>query len=224
MPIQLQPFEWMYTIVERGKGEKLSAILAEENVLFSIGFVGRGTAQRKAYCYLGVGESEKDIVACPVPKDRVRILMDRLVQKLRLDKPGKGIVFTIPVNRLGRKALAWQNPKATEHGGGSAMEAGVHNLMMVIMNHGYADDVMDTALEAGAPGGTVLRGSGAGFKHAEKFLGITIQPDKDVLMIVAEETVCAAIMDRVIEDHGVGKPAHAVSFSMPICNMAGFSA
>lgn len=216
MPTQMQPFEWMYTIVERAKGEKLSVILAEEKVLLSIGFVGRGTARKKAYCYLGVGESEKAIVACPVPGAQVPALMDRLTKRLRLDGPGRGIVFTVPMNRLGRKALPQQE-------GDIPMEKAEHSLLMVIMNHGYADDVMDTALEAGATGGTVLRGSGAGFEHAEKFLGITIQPDKDVLMIVAADTTCDAIIEKVLTNHGAGKPAHAISFSMPICHMAGFT-
>ena len=103
------------------------------------------------------------------------------------------------------------------------METPSHQLIIAIMNHGYADDVMDTARDAGAPGGTVLKAHGAGWKQAEKFLGITLQPDKDLLMILAPEKDCAGILSAVVERHGPGHDARTVAFALPVSHAAGLA-
>ena len=43
-----------------------------------------------------------------------------------------------------------------------------HELIVVILNEGYADLVMDAARAAGAGGGTVLHAKGTGSKRGEK--------------------------------------------------------
>ena len=60
-----------------------------------------------------------------------------------------------------------------------------HELIMAIMNEGYSDTVMDAARSAGAGGGTVLHAKGTGRARAEKFFGVSLADEKDVVYIVA---------------------------------------
>lgn len=60
-------------------------------------------------------------------------------------------------------------------------------LIVTIVNRGYSDEVMDAAREAGAQGGTILYSRGAGVHETETFFGIPIQPEKELVLILAKE-------------------------------------
>ena len=96
-----------------------------------------------------------------------------------------------------------------------------HELIMVIMNEGYSDTVMDAARSAGAGGGTVLHAKGTGTAIAEKFYGISLAEEKEMVFIVTRAEDKRAIMEGVTEKAGLNTPARAVSFSLPVSETAG---
>ena len=59
-----------------------------------------------------------------------------------------------------------------------------HEAIFCIVNSGYSDDVMEVAKKFGARGGTVINARGTADKQAEKFFGVTVQPEKEIVMIV----------------------------------------
>ena len=64
-----------------------------------------------------------------------------------------------------------------------------HELIICIVNTGFTDVVMDAAKEAGARGGTVVHGRGTANKEAEEFFGISVQPDKEMVMILVSSDI-----------------------------------
>ena len=57
-------------------------------------------------------------------------------------------------------------------------------LVVCIINAGFSQNVVEVARNAGAKGGTIVRGRGTANPEAEEFFGLTIQPDKEVLLIL----------------------------------------
>lgn len=96
-------------------------------------------------------------------------------------------------------------------------------LIVTICNHGYAEEIMDSAKSAGARGGTVLRGRSTAIYEETKFFGITLHPEKDVILIVSKAESGNKIMSAITADHGAGKKAHALCFSVPIDETLGFN-
>ena len=96
-----------------------------------------------------------------------------------------------------------------------------HELITVIANEGHTDEVMDAARSAGAAGGTVLHAKGTGAQRAEKFLGVSLADEKEVVLIVSKAGEKAAIMKAIADNCGVGTPSGAISFSLPISSVAG---
>ena len=96
-----------------------------------------------------------------------------------------------------------------------------HELIVVILNEGYSDFVMDAARSAGAGGGTVLHAKGTGSRRAEKFFGVSLAEEKDLIYIVAHSDEKAAIMRAISEAAGPGTKAGAICFSLPISSVAG---
>lgn len=97
------------------------------------------------------------------------------------------------------------------------------DLIITIVNHGCSDIVMDAAKIEGATGGTVLTGRGLGSKEAEKFFGISIQPEKEVVLIVVKHEDKNAIMKSICNLAGLETEAHGISFSVPIEDAVGIS-
>ncbi|HHZ11867.1 MAG TPA: P-II family nitrogen regulator [Acholeplasmataceae bacterium] len=98
-----------------------------------------------------------------------------------------------------------------------------YRVIFAISNHGYSQEVMETAKKAGARGGTVLRGRSSAIHEETKFFGITIHPEKDILMIVAPLEDTEKIMSAISNNHGVGTEAHTLCFSLEIDNLIGFN-
>ena len=96
-----------------------------------------------------------------------------------------------------------------------------YELIYVILNEGHSDMVMDAARSAGATGGTVMTGKGTGAKKGEKFMGISLASERDIVMIVASSETKSAIMKSIIANAGYGTPAQAVCFSLPVSEIQG---
>lgn len=211
-------FTIIITIINRGKEDKLAVDLTEHGAMFNVFLRGHGTAEKKILSYLGLGETEKSILVSGVPLSRTEEFMTQIASKLHLKKAGKGITFAIPV--LGNGQVT---PGSTQVREEISMSDITNNLIISVMNHGYADEIMDTARDAGAPGGTILRARGAGYKMAEKFLGITIQPDKDLLMILAPQAACKDIVNAILSHNKDSNDANAIAFCLPVSHIAGIT-
>lgn len=93
-------------------------------------------------------------------------------------------------------------------------------LIITIVNRGFSETVMDSAREAGAKGGTILHGRGTGAHHQNIF-GINIDPEKDIILIVALKSACVAIMEAIDAAAGLGTPGSGICFVLPVDNFVG---
>ena len=96
-----------------------------------------------------------------------------------------------------------------------------HELIVAVANRGFAEEVMDAAKSAKAVGGTVVHARGTGIKEAEKFFGITIQPEKELILIVAPSKHRQGIMEAIATKAGLKTEAKSIVFSLPVTGVAG---
>lgn len=103
------------------------------------------------------------------------------------------------------------------------METKKVELVMVICNHGYAEEIMDTARSFNAKGGTVISGRSTATSEVKRFLGISIHQEKDVILILTPLEDKKNIMQGVADAWGVKTQAHAICFSLPVDEVVGLS-
>lgn len=96
-------------------------------------------------------------------------------------------------------------------------------VILFICNHGFAYEAMTEARRAGARGGTILHGRSSVSTEKAKFFGITIHPEKDLLMIVCLEDQKVALMKAITAKYGVATEARGLCFSMKVEDAIGFS-
>lgn len=98
-----------------------------------------------------------------------------------------------------------------------------HELIVCIVNSGFSEAVMDAAKELGARGGTVIHGRGTAAKDAEKFFGITVQPEKELVLIVVPTEIKEGVLHALYKSVGLGTAGQGIAFSLPVDGAVGLS-
>ena len=89
-------------------------------------------------------------------------------------------------------------------------------LICCVINNGYSDLVMEAAKKKGAKGGTIFHGRGTGAADAEKFFGIKISPDKEIVLIVVEENIKDEVVSSIYEEAGLDTKGQGIIFTLPV--------
>ena len=98
-----------------------------------------------------------------------------------------------------------------------------HEVIFCVVNAGFSDAVMDAAKEFGARGGTVIHARGTANGEAEKLYQITVQPEKEIVMILVSSDIKNDILHALYRAVGLNTPGQGIAFSMPVDAAVGLS-
>ncbi|MDR1420575.1 MAG: hypothetical protein LBI86_09395 [Treponema sp.] len=244
----LPTLKLIFFIVDWSKVHAISDVFAEEKVRFHFISKGRGTASSDILDLLGIGSSEKAVVLCLEQAVMTPVLLKEVRKKLGFHNPGVGIAFTVPLSGINNpilrvfkesiykneKITAENEPEKTENAekqppAQAQMEKETvmgeigHDLIISIINHGYTDEFMTTARKAGASGGTVISARGLAHEGPVKFFGVSVQDEKEIVIILTNRERKVAIMQAVSSAHGITSGAEGVIFSLPVDTVMGLN-
>lgn len=103
------------------------------------------------------------------------------------------------------------------------MNKSKHELVLCIVNAGFSEAVMDAAKEAGARGGTVTHARGTANREAEQFFNITIQPDKELVMILVSSEIKDNVLHALYQGVGLKTAGQGIAFSLPVDDVVGLT-
>lgn len=213
----------MTTIVDRQIAASYAKLYQENDLNVMFLSLGYGTVSNETMDLLGLESKEKTVVTAIVEEEKWITVKRQLEKVLKIDAPGGGIAFTIPLSSIGgRKALQFliENDKY-ERQEESTLKNTVHDLIVVISELGYTNVIMDAARKAGAYGGTVIHAKGTGMATAEKFMGVSLAQEKELVYIVVKSEQKNPIMQAIMEEAGLNTKAKAICFSLPVTDTAG---
>ena len=212
---------FVIAILDRDKRDQLKRIMKSLKLKTSITMLAHGTATAQHLLLSGLTAKDKAVIATIADPANTRLLMKTMKQKMYIDIPGNGVVICIPIKSVGgADTLAVFTEHQTTGEGKPDMKFN-YELIYVILNEGHSDEVMDAARPAGATGGTVIAAKGTGIQQSEKFMGLTLANEREVVLIVAKTEDKANIMRAIIEKAGTQTPAGAICFSLPVTHVAG---
>jgi len=213
----------MISILSRDRLAEVIALYQAHNIAVNLITLGYGTATNDVLDLLGLDSSEKAVCFSMVTEESWKAVKKALQQKIRIDVPGTGIAFTVPVSSIGgrRELMFFTDQQNFTKGEESTLQNTTHELLIVVSNQRYGDLVMDAARAAGAPGGTVIHAKGTGMERAEQFLGISLAAEKELTFIVVKTEQKNAIMQSIMENAGIQTKAKSIVFSLPVTNTAG---
>ena len=215
----------MMTITERVKVTEFITLYKNKNVDVHFIALGYGTADEQLLRRLAIDGTEKAVCYSVVTGEKWAELKRGMSNVLHIEAPGVGIACISPLSSIGgKRELAFLTDKlGYEKGEESTMKGTEQDLLIVISNQGYNEQVMDAAREVGARGGTIIHARGTGMNKAEKFLGISLASEKDVIYIVTPTEKKTEIMQAIMHKAGPETPAGAVCFSVPVSDTAGMN-
>ncbi len=212
---------FLFSVLDRDRADDMTSIYQDHGLPMILTFLGRGTATSEHLDLYGLQATDKAVVASVTDGEKTKQIMRSAKRKLFIDIPGNGVMMAVPVKSVGGgRTLAYLTDNTTPESGIPAMQF-EHELLVVILNQSYMDDVMNAARSAGAFGGTVLHAKGTGAKYAEKFFGVSLANEKEVILIAVRSSEKNAIMRAIMDQTGPQTPAGAITFSLPVSAVAG---
>ncbi|MBQ9783620.1 MAG: P-II family nitrogen regulator [Clostridia bacterium] len=215
---------WWITIVQRSDTAEYEEFYLRHGVDVTYSALCNGTAHERTLSILGIEKTEKAMLFSVVAQNTLKNLKRKLTVDMKIDLPNRGVAMAVPLSGIGGiKTLeyftAGQEPESEETEEKKMQSE--YELIVAIYQKGYTELVMDAAREAGARGGTTIRAKGTG-AGAEKFFGITLAEEKEIVFIVSDQSKKKEIMKAIMQKAGIETKAHALVFSLPVSETAGF--
>lgn len=204
-------------IVNRGKG---NAVLREAEgcgVTAATIFLGESMGQNTVLERLGLIGLHREVLMIQAREALCPKLYKALEGPNAPFKPGKGIVFSVPFKR-------WQpagTPPSAEADHDDAHAT--HQCIVTIVDRGRGDACIAAARAVGARDGILVRGRGAGVPK-DFYVPLVIEPQKDIVMIVAAKESTAVIRKKIFEDLELDRAGHGILFTLPVMEPRGLFA
>lgn len=216
----------LMVIVRRDWEEGFVSLLRNHQAEPAFSLPAQGTATPSLMSLLGLESLEKTLLMCMLPRKRTADLMGRMVSEMGINISGTGIALSLPVGSIGGQSSLgyFMRPQNDENNEVDHMEekrSYPFDLILAVAQQGSSEMVMDMARKAGAGGGTVVHAKGLGEEYAEKFLGLSLAAEKEMILIVTRHEQKDAIMRAIMDGAGVHSPAHTVLFSLPVEDVVG---
>lgn len=210
----------LFIIVNHSNEKQILKLINKYKLGFKTIMYGSGTASSSLLEYFGLNDEEKAIITSVLPPIICKHVLRTLKDKMNVDEYGKGIAFSIPLSSSTKYMLDFYMNYEMED---IEMEEANQHLIVTITNEGYAEKVMTEAKKKGATGGTTINGRGLESGKAIKFIGLSIEPEKDIVLILVPSEKKKDIMDTIVENCGLKTPGAGICFSLPVDYVVGLN-
>ncbi len=211
----MNSFRLLISNVPHSKGEKLTRAAMESGCRGGTVLMGRGLARTNLAAVLGLGETPRDIIMMLVGVREKKSVLQAIVKAASKEKKGFGEVFSIDAASVLKAGNLMESSQ--ENGEKTMDQTKPQNEMItVIVNKGYADDVMAAARKAGAGGGTVLNARGTARETDERFFGMHIVPEKEMLIMVVSAEKKEAVMNAIRELKCLSQLGMGIAYSSEV--------
>lgn len=213
----------MIAIIDRNRTREFAEFYEKYGISVNFIMLGKGTAGNEILDYFGLENTEKSVIFSVVTRENWKKIRSGMQKEMDIDIPGTGIAFVVPVSSIGgKKQLEFLTENQEfEMGEESTLKDTKYELLVVIANQGYTELIMDAARKCNAGGGTVIHAKGTGMQGAEKFLGVTLAAEKEIIYIVVRREDKNAVMKVIMDEAGMKSKAKSIVFSLPVTGTAG---
>jgi nitrogen regulatory protein PII len=219
----------LFLIVDWDKVQAIAEVFARDNCLLSFVNKGSGTASSEIIDLLGIGATDKAVFICLVQSTETPRIIREVRGTIGARSAGAGIAFSAPLGGVTARIFTMFEEAVKETGAAKEAEKSYtkedkrmnaieikHEMIISILNRGNSDAFMTEARKAGARGGTVISARGISQEVMKKFVGITVQDEKEIIFILADKDTVVPIMNAVNPSFGAASQAAGVIFSLPV--------
>lgn len=220
-------FRILFLIATPKLTKKAMDLYKQADIPVQYTFHAQGTASSEVMDMLGLDGVEKIVTVCMMTKAFADEMISKLQKKLHLGMPNTGIAFSVAISGSSGhlvQLMEFLQPEINRtllRGGDSDMKEKEYYMIMAFVNQGYSGEVMEAARPVGASGGTVFHSRQIGNEEAMKFWKISVQQEREVVIILAGKEDKLAIMQAIGQKCGMQSEAQGFVLSMPVDDVAG---
>ena len=210
---------WMITITDRNQSQKFLSFYKTYGIEVVLSTLGKGTAASEILNDFGLEATQKAVLLSVVT-GKVWSAVQKGLQTVMIIPR---VAFTMPLSSIGgkRQLEFLTNGQPFQKGEESVLKDTKYELLVVIANQGYTEQIMAAARRENAGGGTVIHAKGTGMEGAEKFLGVSLASEKELVLIVVKHADKNNVMTAIMQEAGLETKAKAIVFSLPVTGTAG---
>ncbi|EFM46843.1 hypothetical protein HMPREF0580_0561 [Mobiluncus mulieris ATCC 35239] len=205
----------LYVIVNEEMASKVITQAKRHGIRGATVMLGRGTIKNKWLNLIGVVDSRKEIVIMGTDTKTAREVMAHLGAHFHFEKPNRGIAFATAMQGMVGTEAGKNWPEAT------ARPPADWQLVTTIVERGLAEEVLAAAGQAGSRGGTVIPGRGSGVNQTQQVLGMEIEPEKDIVLMLVPAKIAPAVEEAIDQRLDLEKPNHGILFTQDIIAVTG---
>lgn len=220
-------FQMLFLIATPKLVDKAVDLFQTENVPAQYITHSQGTASNEVMDMLGLDGVDKRILMSMMPRIVVPEILTKLQKKLHLGMPNTGIAFTVTMSggsgrvlQLIETLIPEEKRALLEREESEAME-NEYSMVLAIVNQGFSENVMNAARPMGASGGTVFHSRRVGSEEATRFWKISVQQEREVVIILAKKDDKLPIMQAISKECGMQSKAQGIVFSLPVDGTVG---
>ncbi|HCU08045.1 MAG TPA: transcriptional regulator [Clostridiales bacterium] len=212
-------FELIYAIVSDGMGSKVLRTAKECGVTGGTILLGRGTICNPILEKLALSDVYKEIVMMVARREQVRAALETLNKTYKLHKRNHGIAYSIPVYGIcGSSTCRCDQPD--EKGG---LEETMYQSIIIIVDKGKAEAVVEAATQAGARGATIINARGSGVHETSKVFSMEIEPEKEIVLMITGKDQTESIVDSIRADFEIDDPGKGIIFVQNVSKAYGLT-
>ncbi len=211
-------FKLIYVIVNQGVGCRVLRNAKKHGASGGTIFLGKGTVSSAILNFFSVYDEKKEIVLIGIESGAAEHILKELSAKFQFEKHNHGIAFTIKSVIIGSQINSADTLEIKK-----GEEKPMYKLITTIVNAGKADEVIEASKTAGAKGGTIINARGSAQDETCKIFGMEIEPEKEIVLIVAEQDSAEAIALSIKERLDIDKPGNGIIIMQDIAETYGLS-
>jgi len=190
----------MMTVVGKGDAERVMAKARAAGAPGGTIANAMGTATSALIAALGLGDTHKEVLINVIERKDSKRIMDSIASA-----KAKGITMVFDCSRPGLETEGEEDNMSSDW-----------QMLEIISAAGLSEDIMAVARKAGAKGGTVISARGTSTEDDVRFFGAPLVPEKEILMIVIENSKAPAVIEAINNMGILKKKGMGILFSMPV--------
>jgi nitrogen regulatory protein PII len=204
----MMDIEQIVIIVNNGMGSKIMHTAMHNGISGGTVLLGQGTVKNRLLEFIGLSEERKEIILMIAEKKTARHVLLKLDDEFDFEKPNHGIAFTMGVCSLAGMCSCRNNDQKEE----GDEDNNMYNAITVIVDKGKAEYVIDAATKAGSKGGTIINARGSGIHETSKLFDMEIEPEKEMVLIIAEKDNTEAIVESIRKELKIDEPGMGILY------------
>ena len=210
--------ELICAIVHQGQGSKVLKSAQTCGINGGTILRGSGCSSRALLKFLGLDTAHREIVLMVGWAQTVTLAVNHLDRQFGFTKGHHGILFCCSltdVRGIRKTELPVQELNEERH---RQMN---YQAIITIVDLGKGEEVVELAKSGGARGATIMHGRGSGIHDTAKLFNMKIEPEKEIVLVIASREESESIMAAITDGLAIEKPGHGILFSYELTDVLG---